>query len=371
MKKPIHTAAIGLFVATAIVLAAAPGHAKDQQDQRRIEVAFVLDTTGSMSGLIDGAKRKIWAIANTIVDIHPNAEIRMALIGYRDRGDDYVLKTFDMSTDIQGLYGNLIAFQAQGGGDSPESVNEALDEAVRNLNWGNDKNAERIIFLVGDAPPHMDYDNAPKYPEVIVRAGKKDIIINAVQAGTDGETRQIWQQIARTGNGRYIQIPQDGGRVVVIKTPYDSDIIILQKRLDKTVIPYGTSFKQDEVRQKMSLKAAASEGVQVENSRFYSKRTDKREVITGGGDLVADIDNGVTTWEKMDPKDLPDNLKGLSQQEQKDYIKEQLATRAALEESMKKLMEKRDTFVSEETTTTEPMDSFDKAIQETLREQLS
>src|ERR1700704_3390577 len=66
-----------------------------------VEVAFVLDTTGSMGPLIEGAKRKIWSIATAIVDANPGAEIRMGLVAYRDIGDEYVTKTFNLTTDIQ------------------------------------------------------------------------------------------------------------------------------------------------------------------------------------------------------------------------------------------------------------------------------
>jgi hypothetical protein len=65
-----------------------------------VEVAFVLDTTGSMGPLIEGAKRKIWSIATAIVDANPDAEIRMGLVAYRDIGDEYVTKKFDLTTDI-------------------------------------------------------------------------------------------------------------------------------------------------------------------------------------------------------------------------------------------------------------------------------
>src|ERR1700738_5410586 len=82
-----------------------------------VEVAFVLDTTGSMGGLIEGAKRKIWSIATAIVDSNPDAEIRMGLVAYRDIGDDYVTRTFDLTTDTQELYANLLEVRAHGGGD--------------------------------------------------------------------------------------------------------------------------------------------------------------------------------------------------------------------------------------------------------------
>ena len=79
-----------------------------------VEVAFVLDTTGSMGGLIEGAKRKIWSIASAIVDSNPDAEVRIGLVAYRDIGDDYVTKKFDLTADIQDLYANLLELKARG-----------------------------------------------------------------------------------------------------------------------------------------------------------------------------------------------------------------------------------------------------------------
>src|SRR5262249_23205436 len=132
-----------------------------------VEVVFVLDTTGSMGPLIEGAKRKIWSIATTIIDCTPDADIRLGLVAYRDIGDSYVTKTFDLTTDIQGLYGDLLQLRAQGGGDWPESVNEALFVGVTKMSWSHGRNSTRIMFLVGDAPPHMDYAQDMKYPEVM------------------------------------------------------------------------------------------------------------------------------------------------------------------------------------------------------------
>jgi uncharacterized protein YegL len=197
----------------------------------------VLDTTGSMGGLIEGAKRKIWSIATAIVDSNPDADIRMGLVAYRDIGDDYVTKTFDLTTDIQDLYANLLELKARGGGDWPESVNEALDVAVNKLHWTQAGDVRRIVFLVGDAPPHMDYAQDTKYPTTLAVAKQKDIIVNAVLAGSAQDTARIWRDIAQLGNGRFIPIPQDGGQIVIIETPYDNDIIILQKEIKGTVIP--------------------------------------------------------------------------------------------------------------------------------------
>ena len=114
--KPARTIRALIFALATLPLSAAFSAAVARPT---VEVAFVLDTTGSMGGLIEGAKRKIWSIATAIVDSNPDAEIRMGLVAYRDIGDDYVTRTFDLTTDIQDLYGNLLELRAHGGGDWP------------------------------------------------------------------------------------------------------------------------------------------------------------------------------------------------------------------------------------------------------------
>src|SRR3982751_824913 len=136
-----------LFAATAAltagVIAADTIHSSSTPTSRtaakpKIEVCFVLDTTGSMSGLIEGAKQKIWSIANEMISAKPTPELKLGLIGYRDRGDEYVLKTFNLTDDIDAIYAHLREFKADGGGDTPESVNEALDEAIHKMTWSDD-----------------------------------------------------------------------------------------------------------------------------------------------------------------------------------------------------------------------------------------
>jgi Mg-chelatase subunit ChlD len=346
--------------------------ATQASDIDRVEVVFVLDTTGSMGDLIDGAKRKIWSIANTIVEQNADADVAMGLIGYRDRGDDYVVKTHEMTEDLQSLYGRLMKFEADGGDDTPESVNEALDTAVTKIKWSKNDDVRRIIFLVGDAPPHMDYKNDRKYPSVLKEAKQRDIVVNAVQAGGDPETMEIWKDIAQRGNGRYMAIPQDGGEVVVIVSPYDDEIRELQEELDHSVVPFGRVEQQDAVKSKMAERAAAPSSTQVENSKYYAKRS-KKEVVTGGGDLIADVRNGTVKLDAVPEAELPKELQGLADAEREVWVQKRLAARVDLEKRMEELMSKRDAFVVEEqkkTASADRLDSFDKVVEETIRVQV-
>src|SRR5262249_61915403 len=102
----------------------------------------------------------------------------------------------------------------------PESVNQALFDAVHKVKWSEDKKTLKIIFLVGDAPPHMDYADDVKYPVTCKKAVEKDILINTIQCGNDAECTRFWKDIASKSEGSFAAIPQARG-VVAVPTPYD------------------------------------------------------------------------------------------------------------------------------------------------------
>jgi len=348
-------------------LSVQPAHAQKPV----VEVAFVLDTTGSMSGLIENAKRKIWSIATSIVDANPAAEVRMALVAYRDIGDEYVTKKFDLTTDIQGLYAELLKFKAQGGGDWPESVNEALDVAVTKLNWNQDRDVKKIVFLVGDAPPHMDYAQDRKYPEVLKDAKARGIIVNAVQAGPARDTERFWREIAQLGDGKYIPIPQDGGVARVIETPYDRTIIDLQIRLNRTVLPYGAVQQKLGVQRRLDNVASAPTSTATDIAIYQNKT--RSSPLSSDGDLVADTRSGRVKLEDVPEAELPDDLRKLAPPARKAELEKQNAERQKLDNELRELVKKRDAYAEAERKK-EPKDakkdSFDQVVEETLRMQI-
>lgn len=370
-----HTIALAILL-SASLLAGPVAQAETQKP--RVEVVFVLDTTGSMSDLIDGAKRKIWSIANAIVDSNPGADIYIGLVGYRDRGDEYVTREYKLTTDIQDIYGKLLSFTADGGGDTPESVNEALDVAVTKLGWSKpaQQDAKRILFLVGDAPPHMDYKQDRKYPEIIKEALQRGIVINAVQAGSMDQTTKVWKEIARLGKGDYLPIPQDGGRVVVIKTPYDIEINEIQIRINKTVVPYGAVRQQEMVREKMEM--AASPSISTESkadmSRYIAKSGDAKEAITGSGDLVGAIAAEPEALKAIPDNELPENMQSMKPAEREAYLAEQRRDRDALTAQLTEKINQRDEYIKQETAKQNAekpaADSFDGSVLKTLEKQL-
>lgn len=367
--------AFRLAAAAACLLAAAPALAQEPQNGRpqpkRVEVVFVLDTTGSMGALIEGAKRKIWSIATAIVDQNPDAEVHMGLVAYRDRGDDYVTRIHPLTRDIQKLYGELLAFKANGGGDWAESVNEALDAAVTKIGWTQGAQTDRIAFLVGDAPPHMDYRQDRKYPEVMKTAHERGIIVNAVQAGGAKDTERVWRSIAQLGGGRYIPIPQDGGQVVVIETPYDREILNLQIEINKTVLPYGSHRQKAEVQDKAMEPAKALPSVASDMASYLRKSGKGAKAVTGDGDLVGDVVSGSVEFGDVKETELPDELRGLDRAEQKKMIEAHAQKRTELSSRMDGLVKQRDAYMAEAQAKAGPAaDSFDGVVKDTLRSQI-
>jgi len=342
--------------------------APTSQSKPRIEVCFVLDTTGSMGGLIEGAKQKIWSIANEMISAQPTPELKLGLIGYRDRGDEYVVKSFSLTDDIDAIYGHLREFQAGGGGDAPESVNEALAEAIHKMPWNSDRKVLKIIFLVGDAPPHMDYANGPKYPDLCREAAKKDLIINTIQCGEMAETKPIWQEIAKLSEGSYVGISQSGN-VAVISTPMDKELSRLNERIGATLIPYGDSKLQAEVHAKYA--AAKSAPVSAMADRLsYNSKTGK--AMQGRGELVDALNDKRLNLEEIDQKQLPTELQKLDHSELQKRIAKTRDERADLQKQIVEVSKKREAFIQSENKRLAAEgkgDAFDQKVAETLHAQ--
>ena len=121
----------------------------------RLDVAFLVDATGSMADEIDAVKARIREMVAQIAGGSPTPDVRFGIVAYRDRGDEYVTRFHDLTADIDAVFGHLQSFRADGGGDDEESVNQALHEAVHRVRWTPDGDVLKVVFLVGDYPPHM------------------------------------------------------------------------------------------------------------------------------------------------------------------------------------------------------------------------
>jgi Mg-chelatase subunit ChlD len=342
------------------------------QGTPKVDVVFVLDTTGSMSGLIETAKEKIWSIATTMASAQPTPEVRIGLVGFRDRGDDYVTRVIDLSSDLDSVYAELMDFQAGGGGDTPESVNKALYDAVHHMSWTQDGQAYRAVFLVGDAPPHMDYQDEVRYPEILAAAKARGIILNTVQCGSIPETAAEWQQIARLGRGTYFQVEQAGG-AVAFATPVDDEIAALSARLDDTRLYYGSEEEKTRMQFKVAatdkLHAMASVASKARRGAFNASPAGDTNFL-GEKELIEDVSSGRVDLDEIPPDALPEALQNMAPAEQEATVLHIKSERAELQRQIARLAEERDDYLAKEVAEAGgAKDSLDQKIYEAVRDQ--
>jgi Mg-chelatase subunit ChlD len=365
MRRTITLSLATLAFLAAQPVGAAPLPAKNPAKKAKVEVVFCLDTTGSMTGLIDGAKAKIWSICNQIANGKPIPDLKVGLVAYRDRGDVYITKVFDLSDDLDAIHGHLKKFQAAGGGDAPESVNQALDDAVHKIKWSTDKKTLRIIFLVGDAPPHMDYPDDVKYPVTCKKAVEKGIIINTIQCGTDAECTKYWKDIAVKSEGSFAAIPQKGG-VVVVSTPFDKDLATLNTKLAKTVLVWGNR-RQQEMDNKKNADAIALSSTSAASRVAYQAKNGQVATYC----LLDSVNQGKVKLEKLKKEELPAVMQKMTLKEQKTYLEKLTRERAEVNKQVLALDKKRSDWIAKKRAEEEKKGtgSFDAKVLEALRGQ--
>jgi hypothetical protein len=348
-------------------------------NQRVLEMVFVLDTTGSMGGLLEGAKGRIWGIVNGVMQSPAHPAVRIGLVAYRDRGDAYVTRVLPLTSDLDQVYSTLMDYQAEGGGDEPEDVRRALADGVGRAGWSQPAaNITQILFLVGDAPPHNDYQDEPDTVTTTAAAVSKGMIVNTIQCGELDGTKQVWQAIARRGEGEYFAIAQDGG-VQAITTPYDERLGELGQELGKTFVAYGggAGLAGERFRAGAAMNQASTED-KVATAAAPTARAERavnKAVNTEAyaGDLLTNLDNGTVKLEAIKDADLPSDLQKLSPAARKQEIEKRLDARKKMRAEILTLSKQRDVYISNERRkqTGGKQGAFDTAVSAALQTQLA
>ena len=184
----------------------------------RIEVAFVLDATGSMGPYIDDARSRIRSVAADLATGEPRPDVRYALVSYRDKGDDFVTRTTPFTGDISAMHKALSETSADGGGDTPEAVLEGLRDAINGLRWtppvpktGGQDNTLRLIYVIGDAEP-QHYADSPKEDDLLKAALARGIAIQSIICGQPaGDGRAFFERVAAHSEGRAVSLAEVAG----------------------------------------------------------------------------------------------------------------------------------------------------------------
>jgi Mg-chelatase subunit ChlD len=171
----------------------------------QLDLLFLVDATGSMGDEIAKLKASMADVADEIARLPEQPDVRYGLVAYRDLSDSYVVRNSDFTADLSRFQRSLSRLRADGGGDEPESLNEALNMAVHGMSWRSEDTV-RMVVLVADAPPHLDYDWQPfSYETDVVEAVRRGIKLFPVGASglsVDGE--YIFRQLAQFTGGKFV-----------------------------------------------------------------------------------------------------------------------------------------------------------------------
>lgn len=346
------------LIALALALVAAPARPAAAADQKpHIDMVFCIDCSGSMGPVIDTAKRKVWAIVNEIAKAKPAPVLRIGLIGYGNAMGPF--RTFPLSDDLDDVYKNLMTFKDEGWGD--EYVGLAVHRATIDMKWSDSKQLLKVIYVVGNETARQgpeDYDYTRTTPAAI----KAGITVNAVYCGNAGG-QDTWQQMARMADGQYLAIAESGG-AVAIATPYDKDLDALSTKINSTYLAFGNEGRlrqhnqmaQDSNARTAGGHASSADRALAKSSLQYNNRL---------WDLVDASKEKDFDWTKLKEDQLPPEMKKMSLAERKAYVAKKTAERKAIQEQIKDLSAKRETYIQAEMK--KKGQSGDKALDAAVR----
>lgn len=180
-------------------------------NRKSLDLSLIVDTTGSMSDELRYLQKELESVINRAAKDNGNIPVRLSVSFYRDDGDEYVVRDFDFTDNISEAISNLNAQSSDGGGDTPEKVNAALDTAINKLSW--EESSTKLAFIILDAPPHSDDEKAVKDMNILTeQAAAKGIrLIPILASGGDKETEFLMRDFALKTGGSYLFLTDDSG----------------------------------------------------------------------------------------------------------------------------------------------------------------
>ena len=364
MLKVITVLFLGL---SAVSFATNPENDKKKKKQT-IKVALLLDTSNSMDGLISQAKTQLWEIVNELSYAKygiqkPDLEIALYEYGNDklERSDGYIRQVLPFSDDLDEISEKLFSLTTNGG---QEYCGEVITTSLGQLKWGKNNDDLRLIFIAGNEPFTQGKID---YREAVADAKEKDVIINTIycgnyQTGISGK----WKDGAELGGGDYMTNDQNK-KVVHIITPYDSDIIILNKKLNKTYIYFGSKGRTYSIRQSVQDSNAEKEAAPVSVKRAVSKSS--RFYDNSGWDLVDKSEKEEVDYSKIDRKKLPKELQNMSDSELKEHVAKQKKLRSEIKAKINELNRKRNAFIAKKKSESMKKDELESVMIQIIKKQ--
>ena len=343
---------------------------KQKDGLQSINVALLLDTSNSMDGLIDQAKSQLWNIINELANAKTKEgklpKVQIALYDYGNSKNSitkgYVRQVNALTTDLDLISESLFGLKTSGGN---EYCGQVIQTALDDLDWGDaDANDVQLIFIAGNEgfdQGDLDYKDACK------KAKKKGIVIHTIFCGVkERGVKLLWKDGADCSNGTYMNIQQDK-KTVHIDTPYDDQIENLNKELNKTYVYYGSKgvskkalqMKQDQNANRTSKAYMVKRAVS-KSSKLYKNSS---------WDLVDATEDESFAMESIAEESLPDDLKGMSVEQRKDYVEQKAKERKDIQKQINQINIKRRQYIKENQPKKKKDNSLEKVMLESIRKE--
>lgn len=319
----------------------------EEAKEHKIQVALLLDTSGSMDGLIEQAKSQLWKMVNELATAKKDGKapyIEIALYEYGKDSyaaeDGYLKQLTELTTDLDLVSEKLFELTTNGGS---EYCGWAINDAVEDLAWSKSNNDLKLIFIAGNegfTQGTVDYKDACK------KSITNGIMVNTIFCGNcEQGVKLLWKDGADRADGKYMCI-NTNEKVVHIDAPQDEKIVELNNKLNKTYIAYGNAGKKRKMRQEK----------QDENAKVYSRANAAERAISKSSnayrnsswDVVDAYEDDADEVLEMKEEALPEEMKGMDKKEREAFIKKKAEERKVIQEEIKVLSDERKKFIAAE-----------------------
>ena len=360
-RKAIAT----VLLASALVSAAQAAERQEPAAQIRvpkIQVAILLDNSGSMGGLINQAKAQLWKFINEFATTRkegkiPEIEVALYIYGVSPT------QILPLTNDLDLVSEKLFAVPVDGG---HEFCGQVIQMAVKDLKWSGSNQDLKVIFIAGNEP----FTQGPvNYAEACKAAIARGIIVNTIHCGSDAQgVGGKWKDGALLADGSYMCINQNT-KVPHIVAPQDKEIARLSAGLNDTYLPYGAAGAAGQERQSAQDANAAGVALEVAVQRAVAKAN--AQYRNDRWDLVDAVANGTLKIEDLKEDQLPEKMQKMSAEERKAFVEANRAQRAHIQKQINDLNAQRNKYVAEEMKklAEKGEDTLDAAMIKTLRAQ--
>ncbi len=360
---------VTLAAASALGANAAPVDAP-ADGQAKVQLAILLDTSGSMDGLIEQTKIQLWSIVNTFIDAKQNGQVPYVEVALYEYGNDgleaetnFIRRIQPLTRDLDQISEDLFALTTNGGSEFCGAV---VERAVEDLAWDASPDVYKAIFVAGNEP----FTQGPVPPaDACQGAIAKGVIVNTIHCGAEQVGIDSgWKSGALLADGKFLIIDHNKA-VVHIDAPQDAELVSLNTRLNGTYVPIGevgamrcaAQTEQDKLASGLSGNALQKRAATKASANYFNAHWDLVDACKQEG----------FDWSKLEAEDLPEEMRAMSMEERQAHVAAKERERTAIQQQILELSAAREAFVKAKLAETgdDEGDTLDKVVTNTVREQ--